>query len=69
LRLDRGVHKEIKKKVKYLKKAESTYCYKDQVLVHVWRENRNIKLILTAECVETEKKNQNNEEARNNSRQ
>jgi len=59
--LDRGVPKEIKKKVKCLKKAESTYCCKGQVLVHVWREDRNIKLILTAECVETEKKNQKGE--------
>jgi Rieske Fe-S protein len=61
LHLDRGVPKEIKKKVKYLKKAESTYCCKGQVLVYIWRENRNIKLILTVECVETEKKNQNGE--------
>jgi hypothetical protein len=51
----------MKKKVKYLKKAASTYCCKGQVLVHVWQEDRNIKLISTAKFVETEKKNQKGE--------
>jgi hypothetical protein len=59
--LDRGAPNEMKKKLKYLKKAQSTYCCKDQVLVHVWRENWNIKLISTAKCVKTEKKNQKGE--------
>jgi hypothetical protein len=61
LHLDRGVPKEMKKKVKYLMRAESTYCCKGQVLVHIWRENWNIKLISTAKCVETEKRNQKDE--------
>jgi hypothetical protein len=36
LGLDRGVPKEMKEKIKYLKTGESTYCHKGQVLVQVW---------------------------------
>jgi hypothetical protein len=36
LHVDRGVAKEMKEKVKYLKKGESKYCFRGQILVHVW---------------------------------
>jgi hypothetical protein len=58
--LDRGVPKEMKENIKYLKKAESTYCRKGQVLVRVGQDKRGVKLIsnqYTAMIVETEKKN------------
>jgi hypothetical protein len=59
LRLDRGVSKEMKEKIKYLKKGQSTYCRKGQILVQVWWHKRDVTLIWTlhtANTVETEKK-------------
>jgi hypothetical protein len=37
LYVDRGVPKEMKEKIKYLKKWGSKYCCKGQILVHVWQ--------------------------------
>ena len=45
LHLDKGVTKEIKEKLKYLKKGQTTYCRKGQVLVNVWRDKRDVRLI------------------------
>jgi len=47
LHLDKGVTKGIKEKLKYLKKGQTTYCHKGQVLVNVWRDKRNVWLIST----------------------
>jgi len=45
--LDKGVTLEIKEKLKYLKKGQTTYCCKGQVLVNVWRDHRDVQLIST----------------------
>ena len=53
--------KEMKEKIKYLNKGESTYCCKGQVLVHVWRCKKDVKLITAlhrAKTVEIEKRNE-----------
>jgi hypothetical protein len=55
---------EMQAKVKHLKKRESTYCHKHQVLAQVGQDMRDVKLISTlnkAHIVETEKKNQQDE--------
>lgn len=60
LHVNRGVPKEMKEKIKYLKKWESKYCCKGQILVHVWQYERDVKLISSlniTKIVETEKKN------------
>ena len=44
LHLYKGVTKE---KLKYLKKGQTTYCCKGQVLVNVWRDKRDVRLIST----------------------
>jgi hypothetical protein len=73
LHLTSGVTKEKKEKIKYLKEGQSTYCHKDQVLVCLWQDRRDVKFISTlhtAEFVETEKNRKlwNGEQARNSSR-
>ena len=44
LRLDRGDPKILKEKIKWLKKGETNYRHKSQVLVQVWRDKREVKL-------------------------
>jgi hypothetical protein len=57
---DRGVTKETKEKIKYLKEGQTTYCCKGQVLIHLRQDTRDMNLISTlrtTEFVEIEKKN------------
>ena len=59
MRIDREVAKEIKDKIKYLKKEQSSYCRKGQVLVQLWRDTGDVRLISTLhieKCVEAENK-------------
>ncbi|PNF20206.1 hypothetical protein B7P43_G16196 [Cryptotermes secundus] len=58
--MDRGAPKELKNDVKILKKGESVFSRKGQVLVQVWRDKRDVKLISTlhtAKIVESAKMN------------
>ncbi|PNF23441.1 hypothetical protein B7P43_G09117 [Cryptotermes secundus] len=63
-RMDRGAPKELKNDVKKLKKGESVFSRKGQVLVQVWRDKRDVKLISTlhtAKIVESAKTNRKGE--------
>ncbi|PSN54982.1 hypothetical protein C0J52_02324 [Blattella germanica] len=62
LRLNRGAPKELKDKVKILKKGETAFAKKGQVLTQVWKDKRDVKLISTihtAQVVESEKTTRN----------
>lgn len=62
MHLDKGVNKEIKEKLKYLKKGQTTYCHKGQVLVNVWRGTRDVQLISALHNKDCgEEKNRNDE--------
>jgi hypothetical protein len=55
----------MKKKIKYLKKGESTFLHIGQVLLQVWQDRRDVKLISTlhtVEIVESGKRNGNGEQ-------
>jgi hypothetical protein len=55
---------EMQAKIKYLKKKESTYCHKGQVLAQEGQDMEDVKLISTLNTPhieETEKKNQEDE--------
>ncbi|PSN49971.1 PiggyBac transposable element-derived protein 4 [Blattella germanica] len=62
--MDRGAPKELKNELKNLKKGESKFSRKGQVLVQVWKDKRDVKLISTlhtAQIVESEKTNRKGE--------
>jgi hypothetical protein len=59
---------EIKEKIKYLKKGDATYLRKGNILLWVWWDKQDVKLISTLQSAKTEKINQKKEksEARSN---
>jgi hypothetical protein len=62
--MDRGAPKELKDDIKNLKKGESVFSRKGQVLIQVWRDKRDVKLISTlhtAKIVESAKTNRKGE--------
>jgi hypothetical protein len=64
-RLDRGAPKHMKTDTEKLKKGESTFVRKGQVLVQAWRDKRPVKLISTihsAKIVASNKRNHKGEE-------
>ncbi|PNF39390.1 hypothetical protein B7P43_G13220 [Cryptotermes secundus] len=55
-RTNRGAPKELKDDVKNLKKGKSVFSRKGQVLIQVWRDKRDVKLISTLHSAKTNRK-------------
>ena len=65
--LTKGIPKELEERTKYLRKGESSFVRKGQVLVQMWRDKRDMQVISTlhtASIVDTGKKDKKGESIR-----